>query len=309
MMSGCLLEFVGVSGPVAMTGWILKYTEIDEIYVLGMALVVFAVASMLIVREVSGKSMRRGFAFFCVICVVALTGMGFVQLGMLVRICEESDVVEWLGAHFLLAAWVIGLVLTIRLARRKRPSPMAALMTGGYFWGFWRELEFGAPFFGNKFLYTRNFFRPEAYLNPAYLEQFNKSLGHEEYRPLFVMHWVGVGAMLVCISLLGAYLYRHRAGFVEELKKLRRTTYGRYFFLGIGMYLGSQAVGRVIKMVYRSGIIPHRWVMYALSKGVISEPVETLGALSFMLSMIAFWGATRSQSEPILQEPDPAQPS
>lgn len=295
-MAGYLLRSLSAPMPVA-AGLVLRNTKIGELYVLALGLAVFVAAGILIVRRVSARPLSRGFILFTAAYVLSLTVLGLARYNVLVEICEENHLIEWLSALLLLAAWVIGLILTIRLGMQRRPSPMAAFLTAGYFWGFWRELEFGAPFFGKKWIYSRNFFRPQAYLSRAYFGEFNRSLGHEEYRPLFVMHWVGVSVVLVCGALVGVYLYRHRKIFVQELKQLRTTVHGKYFLLGAALYISSQIVEKLIGKALRSDLLLDYRRTYGLSERVIGEPFESLAPLAFLLSMVTFWSAMRRRRD------------
>ena len=297
-MAGYLLKSLGALMPVAAGGWVLKNTQMSEFYVLALGLAVFAAAGILIVRGPSARSLSRGFILLTAAYVLSLTVLGLARYDVLVVICEENHLIEWLSALLLLAAWVIGLILTIRLGMQRRPSPMAAFLTAGYFWGFWRELEFGAPFFGQKWIYSRNFFRPRAYLlDPGYFGEFNRSLGHEEHRPLFVMHWVGVSVVLVCGALLGVYLYRHRKIFVQELKQLGKTVHGKYFLLGAALYISSQIVEKLIGKALKSDLLLDYRRTYGLSERVIGEPFESLAPLAFLLSMVTFWNAMRGRRD------------
>ncbi len=160
-------------GPNA---WILKSTLLEGPSVLALLLGVFLLAVGLIALRPSPGLLARMSAFAALIGLYVLAAIAYVRYDVYIWWCEEDHVIEWLSAHFLLAGWVLGLILLARLASRRRFSTTGAILTCGYFWGFWRELEWGQPFFGDKFVYTRNFFRLRAYLDPAYFDEFRQAM-------------------------------------------------------------------------------------------------------------------------------------
>ena len=289
----CRLASMSRLLAIAGNSWILKRTSITEPYVLLIALLVLAATLLLVKYAPSPKLMLRGLAVLSLSSLAGLVLLGFWDLRVLDLICEEDHVIEWLTAAFLLAGWVLGLILTIRLIYRKTPSPLVAFLTGGYFWGFWRELEFGRPFFGEKLIYTRNFFRLGAYSGPEYFEQFEKSLGHQQLRPLFEMHWIAVTVALTCAVLLLVHLYRHRRVFPAELRELPRTAHGLLFLWGLGIYLGSQLAGELFDVLLGRGFFPHYRQMFGFSHRIIAEPLECVASLCFLISIIALWNTIK----------------
>ncbi len=269
--------------------WLLKDTEIHDLWVLVLAIAVVALTCGLLYRRPSAAAMRRGLILISSVALVGWAILGVIRYRLLLAVCEEGHFVEWLTAHFLLVAWVLGLVLTIRLGLRNRPVPLAVFLTGGGFWAFWRELEFGRCFLGEKCLYTRNFFRLRAYLDAGYFEQFNRSLGHVEPRPLWIMHWIGIAIVVILVVLIGRYLFRYRRRFRRELSRLGRTTCGRYFFLAVGLYIAAQLLEKLASAILFSDTILPYSKMWGLKDRVIGEPIECLAALCFLLSVVALY--------------------
>ena len=273
-------------GPNA---WILKSTLLEEPSVLALLLGVFLLAVGLIALRPSPGLLARMSAFAALIGLYVLAAVAYVRYDVYIWWCEEDHVIEWLSAHFLLAGWVLGLILLARLASRRRFSTTGAILTCGYFWGFWRELEWGQPFFGDKFVYTRNFFRLRAYLDPAYFDEFRQAMNHEQYRPLYTMHWVAAIVAAGSLALLIAYLIRHRATLLRDLKEFPRTPAGIYFLLGCGIFLASQLAGKLLGYgLHRTFSLAYRR-RYAISHRLLNEPFECLAAACFLLSIIALW--------------------
>ncbi len=289
------------SAPALTTGSILRLTRATETHVLAMAIAVALAVAVMLVRPPELERLRRGFILLAIGWAGGLAVLGATRFNVLLGVCEEYQLVERLGAFALLAAAGAGALPAIRLHRLGRPPPMLVLMAAGCLWGFLRELEFGAPFFGRKILYTRNFFRLRAYIDPAYFEKFNRSLGHVQPRPLFVMHWIGVAVSVVCIAAVVGYLVRHRNVFDKEIRRFTAATHGRWFLLGLAVFAGSQLVEKLLVMLLRSDWLIDYYRRYHLSERVLAEPVETLAALAMLVAMIAAWrtDATRPAAETI----------
>ncbi|GAG45395.1 unnamed protein product, partial [marine sediment metagenome] len=64
--------------------------------------------------------------------------------------CGEGHVVEWLTAHLLLIAGVVGILTMFRLRARRKAFPLTVFLTTGCLVAFCRELQWGEPLFGEK---------------------------------------------------------------------------------------------------------------------------------------------------------------
>jgi len=287
---------------------ILRRTEIGEPAVLGLAATVLALAAALIILRPSPDALRLGYLVFCVVFLSGMSIFAVVRYRAFLTICQENHIVEWLTADYMLAAWVAGLIITIRLARQGRPSPLAAFLTAGYFWGFWREMEWGAAFFGDKVLYTRNFFRPRAYWSQAYFDEFARSKLISG-QPLLVIHWIGVIVAVLCGAITLGYLYRHRKVFLCELKDLRRAVHGRYFLAGLLIYLGAETIENLVGSMLKWEMFAECRRAHGLSDRMIGEPLEVLAALAFMLSIVTFWHAAFTGSGESANTARPVSPS
>jgi hypothetical protein len=275
------------------SGFLIRETHLGETYVLGLAFVVVMAAWLVARSQISGAALRRVFVALTLAELVGLVALAVTRFHVYQKITEEDHLIEWLSADFLLGAWLIGLVSTIRLARSGRPSPIGLFLTAGYFAAFWRELEWGQPFFGEKCWYSRNLWNLRAYVDPSYFDEFRQKL-QMSGRPLYVCHLV-ISAIVILIAVfLTIYLIRHRRVFLEELRNLPRSRYGRYFLLGAGMYLFSQLLGAGFRDLLRSSWLADWRHRYGVSHRVLDEPLELWGAMCFLFSMIVLWKTTRA---------------
>ncbi len=260
-------------------GYVLKFTRIGEPLVLAITLGVLAVAAMLLVWRRPARQLLIGLAVLSVAFLGAIAAIGFRSAVDIELICKECHLVEWLTAALLMAAWLIGLAGLIGRRWVAGAKTLAVFLTAGMLAGWVRELEFGKPFFGNKVIYTRNLFRLEAYLNPAYFDEFGRKLGHETQRPLQVMHWVGAAVIFTFAIAVGSYLYRRRRVLARELKSFFATAAGRYFAVGCGLYIGTQLTGRVFELLTN------------LDNRLVGEPLECVASACFMVCMVSLWHA------------------
>ncbi len=275
--------------PNAPTGWypiepgyVLKFTRIGEPLVLAITLGVLTVAAMLLLWRRGARKLLIGLVVASVAFLGCIAVIGFRSAVELELICKECHIVEWLTAALLMAAWLIGLVGLIGGRWVAGAKTLAVFLTAGFFAGWVRELEFGKPFFGSKVIYTRNLFRLEAYLNPAYFDEFGRKLGHEPPRPLYAMHWVGAVVIFTFAIAVCSYLYRNRQALSRELKSFFASAAGRYFAAGCGLYLGTQLIGRVFELLTN------------LDNRLVDEPLECVGAACFMVCMVSLWHGNRS---------------
>ncbi|MCD4700112.1 MAG: hypothetical protein K8R91_06030 [Phycisphaerae bacterium] len=274
-------------------GILLRRTRLDEIYVL-LSLVCVCIAAWGVLRfRASGRAVRKGFVAFTVAWFAGVIALAVIDFKTFKGYTREEHIIEWLSAEMLLVASVLGLVATIRLARRGEPSPMALFLTSGFSLACVRELEWLRPFFGGKIWYSRNLFRPQAYLDPSYFDRFIKSEGlSQKPLPLYPAHLIFSSVMIVVAVIVVIYLVRHRKRFLEQLRELPRTTYGRYFFLGLAGYVGAQAVvGELFEKLLDIDALAAWRSAHGVGHGIATEPVELWSAACLLLSMLMLWSA------------------
>jgi hypothetical protein len=304
-MTDCFLVAASGVQAIAAPGWVLKDTEIDELHVLGLVVLTFSLAGLLIAARPSPKALRRYLGLFSAAALLGLVIFGVVDYPSLRRMCSENNVVEWLTAIFLLVGCVLGWILASRLRRERRVSPLVACAAAVLFAGFCREIEWGRPFFGEKLFYSRNIFQIRAYLSPSYFETLSqrKPLTPEQ---LLAIHWIATVLLVGLIVVVAVYLVRRRDTFVEELKKLPKTTCGRYLSLGFGLYAASQLLGSNVFDPLVSALFASRTQGGRLSHDVLGEPLECLAALCLMLAIVTLWHAKLGRSAPGEARPVPA---
>ena len=257
-------------------GYVLKFTRIPEWLVFVITVGVFQLAAIMLADRRQRVSLIA-FLSLSALFLGAMAVIGFRSLTELELLCKECHFVEWLTAALLMAAWMIGLGGIASRRWHDGPKILATFLTAGLLAGWFRELEFGKPLFGNKVIYTRNLFNIEAYVNPAYFEEFGRQLGHETPRPLQAMHWVGAAAIFTFAIVVGSYMYRHRQALGREFKSFFRTAAGRYFAAGCGLYIGTQLIGRVMER------------LLDIENRVVDEPLECVGAACFLMCMVSLW--------------------
>lgn len=267
---------------------VLKLTAMPEVYVLLSAVLVAAVAIAALHQKAWPAAARKVFLCLCAVIVVGMVVPLVAAPGLARRISGEGHVFEWLSAHMLLAAAILGIVLTVRLALRNRPAPLAVFLTAGYSAAFCREIEWGEPFFGEKLWYSRFLFRPKALVDSACFAKQAQSVGlPPEY--LHRVHIIFVAAIFLIGAAVIWYLIRHRHVFDRDLRQLPGTSCGRFFLLGMGIYVGTQILGRLVEYVLLSPLLADWSRTYAINNEVFDEPLELVGAMSFLLSMLALW--------------------
>ena len=275
------------------SGWLLRRTDLGEGYVLALAGLVVLAAAVVAYRRPGLRAIRAAFIALSAACLLVPVIFALVCFRLHQWLCEEDHVIEWLTADFLLAAWLIGLVATVRLSRRGRPSPTTLLLTAGCFVAFWRELEWGQPLFGEKVWYSRNLLRLRAYLSPEYFERFRESL-HLSQRPFYAAHLAISLGLILTAAIVIFYLIRHRRVLLRELRRLGRSEYGRYFLLGVGVYAVSQVMGAAFRHLLRTDWLTTWREQYGVSHRVLDEPLELWGALCFLVSMLVLWKTRRA---------------
>ena len=267
---------------------VVKLTAMPEVYVLLSAVLVAAVVVAALRQKSWTARVRKAFVCICV-AMVAGTLLGIAAVPTVLRdISQEGHVVEWLTADLLLSAWVIGIVVAVRLAIQKRPSPLAIFLTFGYFIAFCRELEYGEPFVGEKIFYSRYLFCPRAYVNAACFDGIAGSIGLSS-RFLYRTHLMYAAAIMIITALVVWYLLRHRWLFIRQLRELPWTSCGRFFLAGVGVYVLSQVVERLFEYLLLSRWLADWTRAHTLTNEILGEPVELVGSMFIAMSMVALW--------------------
>ena len=270
-------------------GLLLRRTELGEAYVWGLLLVVAVLLILLLGRRLSDAALRKGFVLFSLAWFAGLGVLAAAQFRFYQRLTREDHFIEWLTADFLLTAAVIGFVAAARAARR-RPAPVTVFLAGGYFCAFLREIEWGQPFYGDKVWYSRHLFFPRAYIDPSYFHEFRSgetiavSAGD-----LYLAHVTSSTVLIVLAGLAGAYLIRHRRAFLNGLRQLPRTSAGRYFALGVGVYLGAQILGKGFEKLLKSELLINWRRANHVGHRILDEPLELWAAACFLMSVLALW--------------------
>ena len=280
---------IGFLGSVK--GVVLRRTELAEAYVLLLLLVSLGATWIFLRIRASNRAILKSFAAAGVAFLVVVTALGVMDFRTLQELSWEDGIIEWLTAHALLIAWLLAALILLRELRPGRPSPATAVLATGLFLCWGRELAWGRPFSGQRLWYSRNLFRLKSYLDPAYFQRFRESEALTvDPMTLYWAHLVFSGLFAFLLLALGIYVARHRRRFVRELRERLRRVCGRLFLLGVGCYFVAQLLGRLFKLISQSdaarawhkahGVLGHR---------VVDEPIELLGAVAFLLSVVTLW--------------------
>jgi len=278
-----------------------------EVYVLLM-LVLLVLATWLLLRiGASDRRIGRAFRAASIAYFLSVIALGLIDFATLQKLSWEDHVIEWLSVEALFVAGVLAAVVLARRARRGQPCPLSAVLAAGLWLASARELAWGRPFFGRRLWYSRNLFRPQAYLDPAYFRKFRKYEGlAEEAAALYVAHIVFSAVFILAAVVLIVYVLRHRRRFLGQLRGLRARACGRYFLLGVGAYASAQMIGELFEMISESEAA-RRWheAHAVLGHRVVDEPIELWGAACLLISMVTFWrdsfrsaGAGAPEAEP-----------
>lgn len=266
----------------------LRRTEFREVYVLLSLVGLVAGVAVLMRLRPSDRVIRRAFVGSSIVYFAAAAAAGLIDFRALQSLSAEDGPIEWVTAHALLIAWLLAATALLRGVWRGRPGHMAAFLASGLCLAWGRELAWGRPFIGKRIWYSRNLFRPQAYIAPAYFEAFKESEGlAEDPALLYAAHLVLSGLLVVVSVALAIYLFRHRRRFLRDVRDLPRRTYGRYFLMGLGAYGAAQVIGtlarnllecRALAAWHRAhGVLGHR---------VVDEPIELWAAACFLMSAI-----------------------
>ena len=286
--------------PTTMA-FVLCDESIGGVGVIILAALVVAAAGVILKLRLSFAALRKIFIIATVVCFAAMAAVALIGLELYSELIREHGITEWLTVDFLLAACVIGVVATARIARRGRPLPIGLFLAYGYFVAFYRELEWGAAFTGGERLWRRrHLINPRAYWDISYFEKFSRKLDVPRFpEALYAVHMITAGLLILLGAIAVVYIIRHRETFLKQMRKLSATVYGRYFLLGLGGYLGAHVIGKIIHWIHEAMHVtgfPHR---------LVEEPFELAGAMAFFFSMLAMWRAGgRWKSEGLISDAD-----
>jgi hypothetical protein len=103
------------------------------------------------------------------------------------------------------------------------------------------------------------------------------------------------------------YLWKHRERFIQQVLTLHRSTYGRWFLLGLGLFVGAQVIENAANLLPGSGVSPFSDVQepdevpgrlsYQFLRS-LDEPLECVGAAALWLSALTLWLRHRGGSTP-----------
>lgn len=279
---------VAASSSLALAG-----RGLDAVWVLALTAAVALAAVGLLKMRISLAGLRKVFVAASIVCFAALTDVAVVRFDLYRQAFQEDCLMEWLAAAFLLAAWVIGAAVVVRGAVRRRPAPLAMFLASGYFIAFWRELEFGGAFFGEKVWHKRNLLIPRAYFDPSHFRQYVHKLEvPRSPETLYAVHLVTSLVLAVLAVVAVTYLLRHRKLLARQLRALPAAAHGRYFLLGLGLYLGAHALGKVINFAKKAS--PE---LRGFAHRLLEEPLEFWAAMALLFSMLALWTASRGERD------------
>lgn len=283
---------------------ILRRTELGEGYVL-LVLVLLVLGTWGLLRLcASDWAIRKAFLAASIAYFLFVIAFGVIDFGTFQMLSWEDHLIEWLSAGALFIACVLATVFLVRRVRRRRPCPLTALLAAGLGCACMRELAWGRPFLGQRLWYSRNLLRLQAYLDPAYFQEFRKSQGLvEEAATLYSAHLVFSGLFVLVALVVIVYVVRHRKRFLRQVREFPARAYGRYFLLGFGGYVTAQVLGELFEIICESEAVRH-WhaAQGVLGNRVVDEPIELWGAACLLMSMITLWRARLLPSDATASE-------
>ena len=278
------------SDCAGMLAVILRESSLSGPSVLVLLFALATVAMAGLSRGVWRAASAKVFWGFIALLVVAWASSVVFWPRTLDGISGEGHVIEWTTSHLLLVAAAVGLVTMLRLRREGRSSPITMLLTVGCFAGFFRELEWGQPFVGEKYLYTRYMFRPRAWFDPERLHGPAEDTGLST-EMLHTSMMVFLGVVIVVAVVLVVYFHRRREVFHRQLREFIHTLWGRLFLVGCGLYVAALLLCRVTDKIFEAWMEAN-----GVSSCIIAEPLELIGAIFFAGSMLALWHGQLSAS-------------
>lgn len=263
---------------------VLKGSELSDAGVCLVAAGVMAATVLLMAVRPSLRALRRLFVALVVGSGIALAVVAAASgVVTYTKLTNENGAVEWLAAAFLLCAWIIGAIATARSALAGRPDPLGLFLTSGFFVAFWREIEWGWYLvYGQEVWWRRCLVRPRAYWDPAYFERFGRKLDVPlPPATLWRIHVITAGTLIVLGTIVLVLLIRHRRRLAVQLRAMHKTPRGWFFLVGMGLFLGAHALGKVLGWYHaelQAANFDHHF---------LEEPIELWGAMAFLFAMIA----------------------
>ncbi len=249
----------------------------------------------LIRRRVERLNLVRSLIFTSVAFFLGCIALGVYDVYLFRRVSSEGHVIESLTAMFLLPGAIVTSWSALRLRRQGKSSPGAMLLATGFTWAFWRELEYGGNLIDGQFWYTRNFFRVESFLSPAYFEHFRQKMDLSyQASTLYAVHLALTPLAVAVVAMLVWYFIRHRHKARQECRDLTRMLPGRLFILAASLFVGAQLIGGGIHRLEESGLLDNfAQAGSSFWNCLTEESIECLGAIAVCFCAMAVWGTTR----------------
>jgi len=271
---------------------VLRKTSLSELLVLASLAAVVAVVIPSLFRNVRAAGHNWVFWGLSAAIVIASGLLFSFRTQTFDTFCGEGHVVEWLTAHLLLIAGVVGIVTMFRLRAPRKALPLTVFLTTGMLVGFCRELQWGEPLFGEKVIYTRYIWRPAAYFDSSH---FRELAGEPEMIQQGITEQFLYGSFLVFMALItvvGAvtisYIVYHRKLFAEQLRKFFKAPAGRLFIAGVGLFLGAQLSDEIVEELFEDQL-----AAMGTSSCVMAEPLELIASMLLARSMVRLWHMER----------------
>jgi hypothetical protein len=274
------------TAPVVLAA-VLRKTSLNEALVLASLGAAFAVVIPGLYRKVRVAAHNKAFWGIVAGILVASVWIFIASPTTFDSLCGESHIIEWLTAHMLLIAGVVGIMAMLRLRARRAHFPLTVFLTTGCLVAFCRELQWGEPFFGEKIIYTRYLFRPKAYFDASHFDGLAEDVGmsqeflHRSFL-VFMVLMIVVGAVTI------SYIVRHRKLFAKELQAFCKHPAGRFFMAGCGLYLLSQLTGEIVEDAFKAQL-----TAAGMSHCVVAEPLELIASMLLARAMVRVWHMQR----------------
>ena len=271
---------------------VLRKTSLNELLVLASLAAVLAIVIPSLYRKVRAAGHNWVFWGLSAAIVIASGLLFSFRTQTFDTFCGEGHVVEWLTAHLLLIAGVVGIVTMFRLRARRKAFPLTVFLTTGCLVAFCRELQWGEPFFGEKIIYTRYMWRPGAYFNASH---FRELAGESEMIQQGITEQFLHGSFLVFMVLIivvGAvtisYFVRHRKLLAEQSRAFFKAPAGRLFIAGVGLFLAAQLSDEIVEELFEDQL-----AAMGTSSCVMAEPLELIASMLLVRSMVRLWHMER----------------
>ena len=269
----------------AIRGIVLRHTMLGELYVLLIAAAVALATGVAMLRR-PFPIVRRGLPWLIAAVLVASVVMTFARPSEMALLTHESHALEWTSVAALLAACLLAATIALR-ADPSAPRPLGAFISAGLFVALARELQFGEPFLGEKVVSSRYFFRPAAWVDPSRFADLSEETG-VSCESLRLIHLVAAAVMFAILGAVAVYIFRRRCAFADQFRRFARSVAGACFFVGLGLYVGTQIVGRSVEK-WVAGAAPDWAQATNFSNSFIDEPLEFAAALCLAMSVLRLW--------------------